>query len=98
MDVTASMERHIRECIEKLPPFAEGAQYLTITLDMDAGTPQVEIIAKCGRADLVVEADSHDMYRCIDEAFQKLERRIKRHHDKLVEHRGRRPASGGGRA
>ncbi len=96
MDVTAPMEKHIRDCIDKLPAFAESVQYLTVTLDVDSGTPEVEIMAKCGRSDLFVQAGGHDMYRTIDEAFAKLGRRIKRHHDKLVEHRGKHMPPPGG--
>jgi len=89
MEVTEPMERHIREHIEKLPRFDDKIQYLTVTLDIDSGSPVVEIIAKCHRNDLVAEASGHDMYQSIDEAFAKMRRQIIRLHDKLVDHNPR---------
>ena len=89
MRVTPAMDRHIRQHIEKLPRIGDRIQYLTVTLEVDAGDQLVEVIAKCHRADLVAEARSHDMYQSIDGAFQKLERQLTRHHDKLVHGRAR---------
>lgn len=89
VEVTEPMERQIRGELDKLPQYARMLQYVTVTLDVDSGGQLVETVAKYPRADLVVEARGHDMYKCIDEAFAKLERRLKRHHDKLVNGRAR---------
>ena len=89
VEVTAQMDTHIREQIKKLPPFVEKAQYVTVTLATDSGNQVAEVVAKSGKADFVAQAASHDMYKCIDEAFQKLERQLARHHDKLVHGRAK---------
>jgi ribosomal subunit interface protein len=83
------MDAHIRAQIEKLPPFAEKAQYVSVTLSVDSGNQVVEIIARSGRTDFVAQASSHDMYQSIDDAFEKLERQFARQHDKLVHGRAR---------
>lgn len=95
VEVTEAMEEQIRENIEKLTRFDDKIQYVTVTLDVDAGNQLVEILAKCHRADLVAEARGHDMYKCIDGAFAKLQRQVTRLHDKLVSHKNR---SGQGQA
>jgi putative sigma-54 modulation protein len=87
--VTDAMESHIRQRIEHLPKFAESVQYIEVMLDVDSGNQQVEVLAKCGRADLVAEAETHDMYQSIDEAFAKIERQLTRYHDKVVNGRSR---------
>jgi len=89
VEVTEPMEARIRQRIEKLPKWSGIVQYLTITLRRDSGNLIAEIIAKCPRADFVVEATSHDLYQSIDEAFTKLEHRLARYHDKLVGERPR---------
>jgi len=89
LTVTEQMDRHIREQIAKLPPFAEKTQHIDVTLTADSGTQVVEIAARIGRADLVAQASSHDMYHSIDEAFAKMERQLVRQHDKLVRGRAR---------
>jgi ribosomal subunit interface protein len=85
------MAKHINDHIEKLPRFDERIQYMKVMLDMDNGSPLVEIIAKCHRTDLVAEARGHDMYQSIDEAFAKMRRQISRLHDKIVDHGGKTP-------
>jgi putative sigma-54 modulation protein len=89
LDVTEPMAAHIREHLDRMPAFLDLVQYMTVTLSVDSGSRHVEIQAKCPRADLVVEAASHDMYQSIDEAFAKMARRLARHHDKLVSGRAR---------
>ncbi len=90
MDLTEAMDNHIRERIEKLPRFDDHIISITVTLDDDAGQEWVEIIAKCHREVLVTESGGHDLYAAIDDAFDKLERRITKLHDKLTEKRPRR--------
>jgi putative sigma-54 modulation protein len=90
IEVTEPMRSHVGKCIEKLSHYAEIIQHMTVTLGKDPGGSLVEILAKCPRADLVVQAKGHDMYASIDEAFSKIEHRLTRYHDKLVKSRARR--------
>lgn len=87
IEVTEPMQRHIGQQIEKLPPFADRIQYLTVRLEAGSGNQLVEIVARCPRANFVAQAKGHDMYQSIDEAFAKMERQLARHHDRLVDHR-----------
>jgi ribosomal subunit interface protein len=89
VEVTEPIKRHIQQQIDKLPRFAELIRHLTVKLVVDSGSHFVEILARCRRADLVAEARAHDMYQSIDQAFAKVERRLARHHDKLVNNRAR---------
>ena len=89
VEVTETMEAHIRQHIDKLPRFDDRLQYVNVTLNMESGNQFCEVIVKCHKADLVAEATSHDMYQSIDEAFGKMERRVARMHDKLVSNRSR---------
>jgi len=89
MEVTAAMERHIQERIDRLPPFEEETHNLRITVTQDSGEQHVEIVAKCHKSVLVANARSHDVYEAIDESFDKLERQLMRCHDKLVNRRSR---------
>ncbi len=84
VDVTEPMNTHIHQRVNRLPRFDDKIQYLSVTLSMDSNAQHCEILTKCHRADLVAESRSHDMYESIDAAFGKIERRIARHHDKLV--------------
>ncbi len=88
------MDQQIRDNIEKLTRFDNKIQYVTVTLDVDAGNQIVEILAKCHRSDLVAEAKGSDMYKCIDSAFAKLQKQVRRLHDRLVSHKKNRTGQG----
>ncbi len=87
MDLTDAMKNHINERIEKLPRFDDHIISIEVVLDEDAGREKVEIIAKCHHEVLVTKSNGHDLYAAIDEAFDRLERRVAKLHDKLVEKR-----------
>lgn len=89
VEVTAPMEAHIRQHIDKLPRYDDRILYVNVTLNMESGSQRCEVMVKCHRADLVAEASSRDMYQSIEEAFGKMERQITRFHDKLVRNRAR---------
>jgi len=89
VEVTEPVESYIQQHVARLPAFAEKAQHLTVTVHKDSGNLRVELLAKSGRAELVAEASTHDLYKSIDEAFAKLERQIARQHDKLVKGKAR---------
>lgn len=84
MEVTETMEKHIRERLDKLPRFDDHILHITVTLANESSGPHVEAIAKCHKSILVANARGHDMYGSIDDALSKLGRRVARFHDKLV--------------
>ncbi len=90
MDLTDAMDVHIRERIEKLPRYDDHIISIDVTLDDDAAQEHVEIIARCHKDVLVTKSRGHDLYAAIDDAFDKLERRVTKLHDKLTEKRPRR--------
>ncbi len=90
MDLTEAMESHIRERINKLSRYDDHIISIKVTLDEDAGLECVETIAKCHKEVLVTKSEGHDLYAAIDEAFDKLERRITKLHGKITSKRPRR--------
>lgn len=89
MDITEAMDDHIRKWVDKLPRLDEKLQSITVTLDDNGAGDEVEVIAKCHQNVLVTQSSGHDLYASIDEAFDRMERRIKKLHDKLVTERSR---------
>ncbi len=90
VEVTDAMERHIREHVDRLPRFDNQIHHITVTLANDSSGQQVELIARCHKSTLVAKVRGHDMYRSIEEAFSKLERRVARLHGKLLSKHSRR--------
>lgn len=89
MEITDAMDDHIRKWIDKLPRLDDKLQSITVTLDDNASGDEVKIISKCHHNVLVTSSSGHDLYASIDEAFDRMERRIKKLHEKLVDGRSR---------
>jgi len=90
MDLTEAMDNHIRAHIEKLPRYDDHIISATVTLDEDGAQEGVEIIVKCHKEVLVTKSEGHDLYAAIDDAFEKMEKRVSKLHDILTEKRPRR--------
>lgn len=86
VEVTDAIRKCIQRHVEGLPPYDEQIQYMSVTLGLDSGRQTAEIIAKFHKTKLIAEAQSHDMYECIERAFAKIERQTSRLHDKMVSH------------
>ncbi len=84
VEVTDAMERRIRGRIDKLPRFDDQIRNITVTVSRDAGGYHLEIIAKCHGTVLVTNGQGQEVYDSIEEAFSKMERRIARSHEKLI--------------
>ncbi len=84
MEITDAMESRIRGHIDRLPRFDEQIRDVTVTLVRDAGAYHVEVIARCHGTVLVTNGQGQEMYRPIEEALSKMERRISRFHQKLI--------------
>ena len=88
-EVTVALEKHVRQHIEKLPRFDDRIHSLTVILGVESATKKVEVIANCYHSVLVAEAEGHDMYDAVGQAFTKMEHQIMRLHDKLTSGRAR---------
>ena len=96
MELTDAMEDHIKRHVDKLPHYYDRLTSLHVTLALDSGSHMTELLAHSHKTTFVAEFASHDLYESIDLAFQKLERQLVRHHDKLRSRRagGASPAEG----
>jgi len=64
-----------------------------VVLDMERGQYIAEMSLRGKHLDLEVQTRAHDMYAAIDDAADKLEHRLRKHIERIQDHR-RRAASG----
>jgi putative sigma-54 modulation protein len=80
---------HIDKACEKLPHFCDRIIDCEVIVDKQKLSVIVEFIVKVPNQKLVASAHNEDenLFKAIDEAESRLERQLKRYHDKLVDHR-----------
>ncbi len=86
-DITDVIEDHVEQRVKKLPRYDDQIIRLSVVLEVDSGNDTAEVIAKCRGTTLVAESTGHDMHAAIDDAFGKMEREVKRYHEKMIDKR-----------
>ncbi len=87
--VTDGMKRYAEEKGEKLTRFFDGLGKIEITLDGQGPSQRAEaVITVAGSETIVVHAEAQKMNAAIDAMIDKAEKRIRRHKDKIRDHRG----------
>jgi len=88
IDLTDAMKEHIKRVINETEKYNLGIHHAVVTVEEDKkGYFLVEIIMnipKKGTA--VVHYKDKDMYAALDKAKDKLEKLLRRYHDKVVDH------------
>lgn len=87
MEITDAMQERIHKYAQKMPRFDDGLMSLRVTLGVDRDLQNAEILAKARHASFVAKDESHDIYECIRNAFDKLESQIKRYNERVKHHR-----------
>lgn len=87
--VTDAVREHIDKACEKLPQFCDRIIDCEVVVDKQKQNVTVEFIVKVPNQKLVASAENSEdnLYKAIDAAESRIERQVKRYHDKLVDHR-----------
>lgn len=84
IEITEALRRHAQEKADKLPRFYDHISQVEVVLEGgQGGMPSVEVIARMEHAESTVARESGpDAYMCIDMAFHKIERQLKKTKEK----------------
>ena len=92
-DVTPRMKDKASEKVAKLMKFYNRITWVDVKLGVDHERKSAEVSAGLSRGATVVgKAESVDMYAAIDLATDKIARQLRKHKEKLQDHRQRRSA------
>lgn len=90
-DVTKAMKKKASAKVAKLMKFYGRITWVDVKMDVEQERNRVEVSAGLSRGATVVgKAESTDMYAAIDLATDKIARQLRRHKEKLADHRPRR--------
>lgn len=89
--VTAGMKAKAAAKVEKLSRYYERITWVDVVLDVEHERHTVEMSAGLNRGQTIVgKAVSSDMYAAIDTAIDKISRQLRKHKEKLADHRPKR--------
>ena len=87
VEITDAIRAYAREKTLKLGRYFDKILTAEIIIDHDSGHNVVEVILKASHSTFVGKYSGDDMYGCIDQAIHKVEEQIRRHKDKLRDHK-----------
>ena len=89
-DVTAGMKAKAAAKVEKLNRFFDRITWVDVVLDVAQERKSVEMSAGLNGGPIYAEFVAGDMYAAIDLAIDKITRQLRKHKEKLRDHRPRR--------
>ena len=95
MDITEAIRGHAHEKAQKLQRYYDRIMSIEVIIDIEGGTPMVEVVLTAPHnTTFVARHRGEDMYGCIDNAVHKVEEQLRRHKDRLRDHKGSVSAEG----
>lgn len=90
-EVTDNVKSYATEKMERLERFAKGIETVDVVLKEEDRTNHCEIIVHVKNSkSIVVDVAHEEMFAAIDLALDKAERQLRRHNEKLHDHRPKR--------
>lgn len=88
VELTDAMKTYAHQKAEKLTHLWDRATSCRVTIDVDHGEHQVEMVLQVNRGvTLVGKAGAPDMYAACDLAEQKLSQQLRKYKERLTDHR-----------
>ncbi|HIM58371.1 MAG TPA: ribosome-associated translation inhibitor RaiA [Gammaproteobacteria bacterium] len=87
LDVTEAIKRHSTEKFSKIKHHFDHLININMILEVAKDVQKAEATIHVSGADLFAKAESDNMYTSIDQMVNKLDSQIKKHKEKLSNHR-----------
>jgi putative sigma-54 modulation protein len=87
VDVTPSMHDYVSQKLERLERHFDHVTNVHVILSVEKLRQKAEATLHISGGNLFADAQDEDMYAAIDAMVDKLDRQIKKHKEKLTDHR-----------
>lgn len=92
-DVTDELKSYIHQKMERIASEYHKLTTARIVMTVEKSRQHVEIQLEGKHLDIHAEAETHDMYASLDEAFDRIEVQLRKHLDRMQDHHVRKAAS-----
>jgi putative sigma-54 modulation protein len=87
VDVTPSMHDYVSQKLERLERHFDHVTNVHVILSVEKLRQKAEATLHISGGNLFADAQDEDMYAAIDAMVDKLDRQIKKHKEKMTDHR-----------
>ncbi len=87
LDITEAIKQHSTEKLAKIKHHFDHVININMILEVEKDVQKAEATRQGSGADLFAKAESNDMYASIDQMVNKLDSQIRKHKEKLNNHR-----------
>ncbi len=87
LDITEAIRNHSEEKLAKIKHHFDNVINVNMILEVEKDVQKAEATIHVSGADLFAKAESNDMYVSIDQLVNKLDAQIRKHKEKLHDHR-----------
>ncbi|SMN16568.1 Ribosome hibernation protein YhbH [uncultured Candidatus Thioglobus sp.] len=87
LDITDAIRQHSEEKLAKIKHHFDHVININMILEVEKDVNIAEATIHISGADLFAKAESNDMYASIDQMVNKLDAQVRRHKEKLNDHR-----------
>lgn len=87
LNITDAIKRHSEEKLVKIKNHFDHLININMILEVEKGVQKAEATIHISGADLFAKAESDDMYVSIDKMVNKLDAQVRKHKEKLSNHR-----------
>lgn len=87
LDITNAIKQHSEEKLAKIKHHFDHVININMILEIEKDVKIAEATIHVSGADLFAKAESNDMYTSIDQMVNKLDAQIRKHKEKLNDHR-----------
>ena len=91
LEVTPSMKQYVEDKLNKLNNHFDQIIATRVILSVEKEKQVAEAVINVPGNEFVAKADAHDMYAAIDMLQDKLDAQVRKHKQKLKDHRAERP-------
>jgi ribosome hibernation promoting factor len=87
VDITDSLKAYVESKFQKLERHFEHINNTHVILSVEKDRQKAEATVHVNRGNLFADDEQEDMYAAIDGLIDKLDRQLKKHKEKLTDHR-----------
>ncbi|MCY4210028.1 MAG: ribosome-associated translation inhibitor RaiA [Gammaproteobacteria bacterium] len=88
LDITPALRTYVATKLKRIERHFDHVLTVHVVLSVEKERHRAEATLQVQRGNLFADAEHNDMYAAIDKLMDKLDRQVKKHKEKLSDHRG----------